>query len=473
MTAHDIAASATPWRRRAADHHWAALAVVLTGTFMVVLDFFIVNVAMPAMQADLHAGNAALEWVVAGYGLTFGTLLITAGRLGDQLGRRRVFALGLGLFTLASGACGLATTPTMLVVARLVQGVAAALLSPQVLAIIGVVYTGPDRVRALSVYGIVLGLAAVGGQLIGGVLVQADVLGLGWRSCFLINLPIGAGALLAVSSLVPESRTKAAGGLDLVGTALVTLGLVAIVLPLVEGRQHGWPLWTWLCLAAAPFILAAFAAHQRRLSRTGRSPLLDPALFRSRAFSAGLATQLLFWTLQASFFLVLALYLQQGRGLSALDAGLVFTILAAAYLAASMRAPELTERLGRRLPAIGALVLGAGHALLAIVVAGDASLGLLAPALLLEGAGMGLVITPLTAIVLSGVEAEHAGAASGALSTTQQVGNTIGVAVTGVLFFGALDGGFAHAFELSLIQLAAVCVAVAGLTRLLPGGRAR
>ena len=470
MTAHDIAASATPWRRRAAEHQWAALAVVLTGTFMVVLDFFIVNVAMPAMQADLHAGNAALEWVVAGYGLTFGTLLITAGRLGDQLGRRRVFALGLGLFTLASGACGLATTPTMLVVARLVQGVAAALLSPQVLAIIGVVYTGADRVRALSAYGIVLGLAAVGGQLIGGVLVQADILGLGWRSCFLINLPIGAGALLAVSRLVPESRTKGAGGLDLVGTALVTVGLVAIVLPLVEGRQHGWPLWTWLCLAAAPFTLAAFAAHQRRLSRTGRTPLLDPALFRSRAFSAGLATQLLFWTVQASFFLVLALYLQQGRGLSALDAGLVFTILAAAYLVASMRAPELTERLGRRLPAIGALVLGAGHALLAVVVAGDASLGLLAPALLLEGAGMGLVITPLTAIVLSGVEAEHAGAASGALSTTQQVGNTIGVAVTGVLFFGALDGGFAHAFELSLIQLAAVCLAVAGLTRLLPRG---
>src|SRR5262245_32932166 len=172
MSAHEIATR--PSALGAGTSQWAALAVVLTGTFMVVLDFFIVNVAMPAMQADLHAGNAALEWVVAGYGLTFGTLLITAGRLGDAYGRRRLFALGLALFTVASGACGLATTPTMLVVARLVQGVAAALLSPQVLAIIGVVYNGPDRVRALSVYGIVLGLAAVGGQLIGGVLVQAD-----------------------------------------------------------------------------------------------------------------------------------------------------------------------------------------------------------------------------------------------------------------------------------------------------------
>jgi EmrB/QacA subfamily drug resistance transporter len=471
MSTHEIASGAIGWRTRARSHPWAALPVVLAGTFMVVLDFFIVNVAMPAMQADLHAGNAAIEWVVAGYGLTFGTLLITAGRLGDQFGRRRMFSLGLGLFTLASAACGVAGTPTVLVVARLFQGVAAALLSPQVLAIIGVVYDGPNRVRALSVYGIVLGLAAVGGQLIGGALVQADIAGLGWRSCFLINVPIGLAALLAARPLVPESRTAGASRLDVVGTVLVTLGLVGLVLPLVEGRQHGWPLWTWLSLGAAPLALLAFAAHQRRLSRRGGAPLLDPALFRSRAFSAGLLTQLLFWTVQASFFLVLALYLQQGRGLDALDAGLVFTILAAAYLAASMKAPELTGRFGRKLPLAGALALGAGHALMLAAVADigtGGSLALLAPAMVLEGAGMGLIITPLTSTVLSALDPQQAGAASGALSTVQQVGNTIGVAVTGVIFFGALDRGFAPAFELSLAQLAAVCLAVAALTRLLP-----
>jgi EmrB/QacA subfamily drug resistance transporter len=469
MTAHDIAASATPWRRRAAAHPWAALPVVLTGTFMVVLDFFIVNVALPSMQADLHATSGAIEWVVAGYGLTFGALLITAGRLGDQLGRRRMFTLGLALFTLASAACGLATSAEMLVVARLAQGVAAALLSPQVLAIIGVAYTGADRVRALSVYGIVLGLGAVGGQLIGGALVAADVAGLGWRSCFLINVPIGVAALLAAGRAVPESREAKPGRLDLVGTGLITLGLIDIVLPLVEGRQHGWPAWTWLCLGAAPFTLAAFALHQRRLSRRGGAPLLDPALFSARTFSAGLATQLLFWSGQASYFLVLALYLQQGRGLGALDAGLMFTVLAAAYLVASMYAPALAPRLGRRLPMLGALSLALGHALLAVVVADGGSLALLAPGMLLEGAGMGLIITPLTSTVLASLEPDRAGAASGALSTTQQIGNTIGVAVTGVIFFGALDGGVAHAFELSLIQLAAVCLAVAGLTRLLPG----
>ncbi len=470
MSANELAPR-MPWAARTLSHQWAALAVVLTGTFMVVLDFFIVNVAMPAMQSDLHAGTGAIEWVIAGYGLTFATFLITAGRLGDQLGRRRMFSAGLALFTVASAACGLAPSPTVLVGARLVQGLAAALLSPQVLSIIGVAYTGPDRVRAISIYGIVLGLAAVGGQLIGGVLVQADVAGLGWRSCFLINVPIGLIALAIAARAVPESRVEGAHRLDLAGTALVTLGLVDIVLPLVEGRQHGWPAWTWLCLGAAPITLGLFAAHQRRLSRRGGAPLLDPELFRERAFSAGLVTQLVFFSTMASYFLVLALYLQQGRGLDALQAGLVFTILAAAYLVASAYAPGLTPRLGRRLPAIGGLVLAAGHGLLALSVADigvGGSIALLVPGMLLEGAGMGLIITPLTSTVLGSMQPRNAGAAAGALSTMQQVGNALGVAVTGVIFFGALDGGFGHAFEVSLIQLALLGTAVTALTWLLP-----
>jgi EmrB/QacA subfamily drug resistance transporter len=450
--------------------HWAALPVVLAGTFMVVLDFFIVNVAMPAIQADLHASTGAIEWVVAGYGLTFATLLITAGRLGDQLGRRRMFSAGLIGFTLASAACGLATTPEMLIVARAFQGAAAALLSTNVLSIIGVTYTGPDRLRALSIYGTVLGLAAVGGQLIGGALVETA----GWRSIFLINVPVGIAALALTSPLVPESRSGTRTRLDLVGTALITLALVAVVLPLVEGRQHGWPLWTWLSLAAAPVTLALFAAHSRALHARGGVPLLDPTLFRDRGFSAGLLTQLAFWSGQASFFLVFALYLQQGRGLGALQAGLVFTILAVAYMAASVKATALTTRLGRGAPALGALSLAAGHGLLAATVAGiggGGSVAVLVPALLLIGAGMGMVITPLTSTVLAGVPAQHAGAASGALSTMQQVGNAIGVAVTGIIFFGAAGRGIPHAFELSLIQLAAVCTVAAALTRLLPARR--
>jgi EmrB/QacA subfamily drug resistance transporter len=450
---------------------WAPLPVILSGTFMVVLDFFIVNVALPSIQSGLHASSSAIEWIVAGYGLTSAVFLVTGGRLGDRLGRRRAFSLGLGLFTLSSAVCGIAPNDTVLVVARLVQGAGGALLMPNVMAIIGVAYTGADRVRALSVYGMVMGLAAVGGQLIGGVLVQADVAGLGWRTCFLINVPIGLAALALAPRTVPESRDDKAAGLDPVGTGLLTVALTALVLPLLEGRVHGWPAWTWISLALAPLVLVAFAIQQRRLARRGGNPLIDPTLFAQRAFSAGLLAQLVFWCGQASFFLVLALYLQSGRGLSALDAGLVFTILAFAYLMASMRAPDLAVKYGRKVLAAGALTLAAGHAILLATVGEigvGGSIAALVPGLVLIGAGMGLGITPLATIILSGMKPEQAGAASGALTTMQNVGNAIGVALIGVIFFGALHAGFAPAFQWSLAALAAILLSVAILTRLLP-----
>jgi EmrB/QacA subfamily drug resistance transporter len=452
-------------------HHWAPLPVVLIAPFVVVLDFFIVNVAIPSMQSRLHAGTGAVEWVVAGYGLTFAIGLITGGRLGDRFGRRRMFSVGLLLFTVASAACGLAPTASFLVAARIGQGLAAALLMPQALAILGVIYEGARRVQAFSIYGMALGLAAVSGQLVGGALIQANPAGLGWRTVFLINIPIGAIGLFLASRLVPESRAAGSVGLDLTGAALVTVGLTAIVLPLIEGRTHGWPLWTWVSMASAPIVLYAFGRHQRWLGRRGGDPLLDLALFSERAFSVGLIAQLAFFSSMASFFLVFALYLQEGRGLNPLDAGLVFTILAAAYLVASARAPQLTVRLGRKLPIIGAVVLGAGHALLAgtvFDVGTGHSVALLTPALLLIGTGMGLVLTPLTSMVLKNLAPESAGAASGALSTMQQVGNALGVAITGVIFYGAVKHGLSHAFEISLVELAAVSVAVAACSRLLP-----
>jgi EmrB/QacA subfamily drug resistance transporter len=454
---------------------WAALPVLLAGAFMVVLDFFIVNVALPSMAADLEASASSLEWVVAGYGLTFAVFLITAGRLGDDIGRRRVYAIGLGLFTLASLACGLAPSPATLVLARVAQGVAAAVLMPQVLSIIGVAYRGPDYVRALSIYGVVLGLAAVGGQVIGGGLVESDVAGLGWRWCFLINVPIGLAALALTPVLVPESRAGSRSRLDLAGAILVAAGLVAVLLPLIEGRAQGWPAWTWISLAAAPFILAAFVLHQRALTRRGAAPLLDLGLFGQPGFSGGLATQLLLATAQAAFFVYLALYLQMGRGLDPLESGLVFTIVAVSYVAVSGPAPKLTERYGRTVIAAGGLCLAAGLGSLALAVAEvgvGGSLAAFVPGLLLAGAGVGLCFTPLTAIVLGNIDPERAGAASGVLSTTQQVGYSLGVAVTGVIFFGAGNDA-ARGFELSLIELAVLAAAVAGASRLLPGaGRA-
>ncbi len=442
---------------------------------MVVLDFFIVNVALPSLQRRLHAGAGATEWVVAGYGIALAAFLVTAGRLGDALGRRRMFVAGLVLFTLASAACGAAPDASTLVAARVAQGLGAALLSPSVLSIVGVLYDGGERTRALALYGLVLGLAAVGGQLIGGVLIHLDLAGLGWRSCFLINVPVGLCALALAPALVPESRAARREALDPWGTLLLTAALLALVVPLVEGRQHGWPLWSWCCLATTPLLLGLLALQQRARARRGTSTLLAPALLRERAFTGGLGLQLFFWAGQASYFLVLALYLQEGRGMSALSSGAVFTLLAASYLAASAQAPRLTARFGRRLVLAGALVLAAGHlALLAAVasVGSGGSVWTLAPGLLLAGAGMGLCITPLTDISLAPLQASSAGAASGALATVQQVGNSLGVAVTGVIFFGALDHGFAHAFELSLAELAGLLLAVGVLSRLLPA-RAR
>lgn len=456
---------------RVRQSQWTALALLLTAPFMVVLDFFIVNVAIPSLSVDLHAGSTVIEWIVAGYGLTTAVGLVAAGRLGDRVGRRRVFWAGMLVFTIASAVCGLAPSGGTLVAARLVQGLGAALVTPQVLSILSVVYQGKERARAFGVYGMTLGLAAVLGQLIGGLLIQADLLGLGWRACFLINIPIGLVALALIPRAVPESKLEGAGRLDLAGMGLITVGLTAVVLPLIEGRAQGWPLWTWLSLAASPIILTFFGAHQRRLRAGGGEPLLDPALFRERAFTAGLLSTLAFFASMASFFLVLALYLQPGRGLGALQAGLVFTILAAAYLATSLRAPELGARYGRRLPALGGVVLALGHATLAGIVSGIGighDVLLLTPGLLLVGAGMGLVLTPLTTTVLVSLPAERAGAASGALSTMQNVGNALGVALIGVVFFDALDSGYAHAFVLSTVVLAALGLALAALTRLLP-----
>ena len=445
----------------------SALLVLLTGTFITTLDFFIVNVAIPATQRDLNAGPATIQFIVAGFGLALAAGLITGGRLGDLYGRRRMFALGLSLFTLASLCCGLAPSAEFLVGARVAQGAAAALLMPQVLGIVNTVYTGEHRARAFNAYGLAMGFGGVFGQLIGGLLIKADIAGLGWRSVFLINVPVGLVAVPAALRLVPESRGNGAR-LDLAGTLLVSTGLVLIVLPLVEGRQEGWPLWTWLCLGAAPLVLAAFAAYQWRI---GERALVDLGLFRHRAFSVGAVIALVGQLAVASFFFVLALYLQQGRGLSALESGLVFLALGVGYFVSSSRATQVAARLGRQVLAVGALTLAAGYGLLALVATETETggTGWLIPGLLLAGCGMGLVMAPLPATALNGIEPRHAASASGVVSTALQAGGAIGIAVVGVVFYAVLGTGhFTHAFVAGLAVMVGFCAVSAALVQLLP-----
>jgi EmrB/QacA subfamily drug resistance transporter len=470
----------------AATPGWAPLAVMLTGTFMIVLDFFIVNVAIPSVQRQLHASAAGVEWVVTAYGLTYGVGLITGGRLGDRYGRRRMFMLGLAAFTLASLACGLATNIEMLNVSRAIQGLGAAVAGPQTLAMIGLTYAGRQRVTAVTAYGVSLGLAAVLGQLFGGVLIQANVLGLDWRSCFLVNLPVGVVALAAARRVLTESRAPAGDSIDLVGTVLVTAGLVAVILPLVDGRQAHWPVWAWALLAAAGPILAGFAGHQIWRRRHGKTPLVDLSVLADRTVGAGLVATGVFYAAMASFFVVLALYLQEGRGLSALGSGAVFTVVGAGYLAASMVPQSVMGRLGRQWPALGGVVMAAGYVALALASGANSGqagqtgaagahhsvLPLLLP-LLVTGIGMGMLTAPLTGIVLARVAPEQAGTVSGLQATTVQLGNSIGVAVIGVVFFSALHGGFGHAFQVSLIPLAALPLAATAAIQFVPRARPR
>lgn len=460
----------------AAWRTWLPLAIVLCGTFVWVLDFFVVNVALPSIQRTLGAGPEAVEWIVAGYGLATASLLVCGGRLGDRYGRRRWFSIGLTVFILASALCAVSPSPAFLVVARIVQGLGAAVMAPNVLAIVGVTYTGADRVRAITAYGIVMGVAAVSGQVIGGLLLQADLFGLGWRSVFWVNVPVGVAALLLARRFVPESRSAERGLIDVVGAALLVLAVVAVVLPLVDGRQAGWPGWSWACLAASLPLFTLFAFYLLRSARRDRRPLLDPRLFGLPTFRAGLLVQLCFWCQQAAGYLVIALFLQEGRGLTPLGAGGMFAVLAAGYVATSLWAPALTQRFGRGLVGVGALAGTVGNLLL-VLAAVRGGLGVpllaLAPGLFLLGAGQGLCITPLTSIVLSATDAASAGSMSGALSTTQQIGNAVGVGVIGVVFFGVLARGPAPAFAWSAAAMAGLLLLVAALSRLLPAVEAR
>lgn len=453
------------------------LAVLLTGAFLIVLDFFVVNVALPSVQRDLHAADTTLEWLVAGYGLTFGGLLLVASRVADRWGRRRTFLVGVALFVASSAACGLAPDADTLLAARLAQGAAAAAVGPTVLALIGDVYGGPHRVRALGAYATVMGLAAALGQLVGGVLIHLDIAGSGWRSIFLVNVPIGLAALVAGPRVLPESRVPAAARVDLPEAGLVVTALTALVLPLVEGQGQGWPLWTWVCLAGAVVAAEAAWLRGRALRRRGVSPLVDPEAFRSRPVAAGLLAQTLLFTGMAAYFLVLALYLQDGRGLGPLTSGVVFTVVAASYMVGTRNAATVLARYGGRLTITGAaLAFGAGHLLLLgaverIGVGG--SLLWLVPGLAVGGLGMGVALSGIVGTIMGSVESRHAGTVSGTASTVQQVGNAVGVALVGIVFFGRAEHDVAAAFDASLVYLLATTVAVALAAAFLPGRPAR
>ncbi|MFG2882360.1 MFS transporter [Streptomyces sp. NPDC048297] len=453
----------------------------MTAAFMDLVDVTIVNIAIPSIQHDAGASFSQIQWITAGYALAFAAGLITGGRLGDIHGRKRLFLIGIAGFTLASALCGFAVNPEMLVASRILQGGMAAMMVPQVLSIVHATFPAHERGKVFGLFGAVIGLGAVSGPLLGALLTEWNLFGLEWRPIFLINLPVGAVALLLGRRYITESRAPKALKLDLVGVALVTLGLLMLLYPLTRGRELGWPLWGYGSMVGALGVFAALVVHERRKAARDGSPLVELSLFRVKSFAAGIAVQTVFGIVLGVFFLVWTLYLQIGLGWSPLRAGLTgvpFSI--AVSVAAGMSVQKLVPRFGRKVLQAGALVMGLG-VLLYIWEARHYGLAIaswqMALPLVVMGLGMGLIVAPLTDAVLSEVPREHAGSASGLINTVQQMGNALGLGLVSVVFFGVIDDrlprdqvgpAFVNAFQHTLWWVAAVLGVIFLLMSALP-----
>src|SRR5215813_11206388 len=434
---------------------WMAAAVLITGALMDLIDVTIVNVALPTIRRNLGASATQLEWVVSGYLLAFAAILIIAGSLGDRFGRKRLFLAGVGVFGAASLAAGLSAAAAELIAARVVQGAGAAVMAPQVLATFRVIFSGRERGKAFALYGAMAGFASAIGLVLGGVLTDANLFGWSWRAVFFVNVPV----------------------------ALVTLaaGLVAIVYPLLEGRQLGWPAWTWPLMAAGVAVIAALAMREARgrRMRPGRgspaatAPLLRPRLFGIPAFAAGFGVLVAFAAGLQGFLLMLALWLQAGERFSPLKAGLTALAFSAGVFALAPAAVPLALKYGRRVLVLGGVMMAAGTAAVTAVVS-DVGVGgspwPVVPGLAVAGGGLALLIIPLANVVLAAVPAEAAGAASGLFSTAQQLGGAIGVALLGTIFFGWVTSG--HTFAAAMTHGAPYAIGAfalcAALSLLLP-----
>lgn len=432
---------------------WVALVVLLAGGFMPPLDFFIVNVALSSIHENLGATSAQLQLVISGYACGYGIFLITGGRLGDLYGRKRCFLVGMAGFSLASLGCGIATSPSHLVFARIVQGSAAAILLPQVLGSIRALFPNErELARAMSAYGIMMGMAAAIGQFSGGALIQWNPADLGWRAIFLLTLPVCAVTLILAWKVVPETGGGGRVRLDPGGAVLISLTLAAIVVPLSEGREQGWPAWVFAALACAPFLTAAFFWYEARLTRLGGMPLVDMALLRIPSFRRGVLVAALFF-FTTSFYLLFGLYQQEGRGLAPLAVGLAIVPYGVGlFLGPLISAPLVSLR--PRLLAIGMGIQVTFYTVVGALVAIGIDGVTLSAAVFLAGLGQGIAFPRLFATVLGDVPAAQGGVAAGITNSALQIGAAVSVAAIGSLFFMVLDGGigeraYAHAFAVA------------------------
>jgi hypothetical protein len=443
--------------------------ILLVGAFMPIMDFFITNVALPSIDTSLHASPPELELVIAGYGVAYAALLVLGGRLGDRCGRRRIFLGALIGFTLASLACGLAPSAGFLIGARVVQGATAALLIPQVLATFHHTLEGERKARALAMYGATSGIAAVVGQIVGGLLVSANIAGSAWRPIFLVNVPVGIIVLLMAGRVVPATRSPHPVGIDLPGTVLFAATLIALLTPLTEGRSLGWPWWTWLLLAVAVIGGITTFGVEKRAEARSEVPLLPPSLLKLPSMSRGLIMVLVFSIGFGAFMFVFALTVQDGLHNDALRGGLAIVPMAVVFLAGSLAAPRLISRFGRGALGGGAIVQLAGLAWLVTVLVTrwpHVSLVSMAAPLALVGGGQSMLFAGLFRSVLADVPAHLGGIGSGALITLQQSGLALGVATLGTLYLALAPHSYPHAFatvegiQMGIVALLALGAAI-------------
>lgn len=451
---------------------WLAFAVLLVGAFLPPLDFFIVNVALPSVRDGLGADSAEVQLVISAYAAAYAVFLITGGRLGDLYGRKRVFLAGLGGFGLSSVLCGLSTTPAMLIVGRVLQGLSAAVMAPQGLASIQALFPERERARALGMYGATIGLAAIVAQALGGLLIAADLGGLQWRVIFLINLPVVAAVFVGGMPLLPDTRSAELAPLDRIGVLLCALALGLLVVPLVEGPESGWPWWTCLMLALSPLLALGFWRYELALARRGGTPLVNPELARAPGLVVGLVGVLFFYVVSA-FFLTFSVYLQAGLGKSALAAGLMFIPCGVGFFIGPLTTPIAIRWFGRWVPAlgmglevVGCLVLSAAVAV-APVAQAPAPPTVIA-ALWLIGFGQGWAVPTLVRTVIDRAPVGGSGMVAGIVNSALQISAALGVAIIGGVFFSLAGSGptpasLAHAFVMTMLCVAASLAVAATL----------
>lgn len=447
---------------------WFQLIILLTAPLLSVIDVFIINVAIPSIKSGIHASNAEIQLMIAGYLLGYASFMITSSRLGDHFGRKKIFFIGMLAFTISSCLCGMAVSPLQLNIFRVLQGVSAALMIPQTLSYMQIIFPEhKERTKAVGFYGITLGIASILGQFLGGYLSELHLFMDGWRLIFFINLPVGILALIATARYLKETPGNRTKRFDYGGVVILTAALVALIYPLIQGREQGWPAWSFVLLLVSVLLFIWFIYNQRQKLAIGKNPLIDLRLFKIKDFNIGLLAVSFYFMMHTSYLLIATIYMQNGLHVSAFHTGLYFVVFGSLFTLSSLLAIKLVPEYGKRVLQAGILIISmafVSQLIYIVVPVNDLHIYLV---MSMYGMGAGLVLPSLMTIALKSIPVEFAGAASGVYSTSQQAASAVGISLIGGLFFTVSGtdkslADYASGFHIAMCAEIA-CVLVVGI----------